>query len=697
MALPGGPFVVSSAPSFQVRRCRHSPGLVTFSRKVDRSPSFNLTPAQATPLQCQDLTAPTHRKPIKYKADAPNFRDGTVDVISLDTFSCGGLVVVRDAESIGVPIFAARAGTWTEELSLSRGGATELQVFHGFRAAQISLSRAGETPSIQATQAGSHFVSFTEDLEDNDTLELSVTDNTGAEIGRWTVQVTIQDIADVSNSRLELLIAQHRMPRRKSVPHAPDIPLHRLELGSYLPSRESWKPVLACWASRVPSRLAIDWSDKAALGDIFPQIDPRPLLSPPQQLLDAREAVRSLIQQQQRSISEVEIDNPIFGPLIEDYLRRYLEWLRAEPHAACWFDVFVIHAAEWNAQAGRHVASDEPVVMLLSPLHPIRLGWHAVAQKQLAESLQSPCSAAGLLTPSQCPDAGVLYLSDGQAQKARAFFSLPGQHPHWAISANTEFLDKPGPRSNTMQCLSDLGLMVEGITGGFTSQQTQDSLHEVGQLLPARMTLRVGIVGDQEISSECGDGVFRWSERHYEGGRTSPIGCLEVEVFDTRGSADPSPEQLADLSERTAEHVRWFKLPPNAGMPRLDLTIIDQLGARSPEAVNGTTDSVMAPGSLFRVRIREDFQNARAIVELRVTDGRVTGAQLPSSVAEAVQTYENLSKNDRNKTHFRFTPNQDAVGIGYKIQSSFLILLQPDRSGLRRERCSGARRIPLGL
>jgi DNA phosphorothioation-dependent restriction protein DptH len=630
-ALPGGPHIVLNAPSFQVSSASGTPAAtVSFSRKVDRTASVQLPAVQTAPLQCQDSAAPAHRKPIKYKAEAPpNYRAGSVDVLVLDSFACGGIVVVRDAESNGAPVFAARANSWSQELSLSRGGATELQVFHGTSAAQVSLVRAGEAPTVQATRAGNHFVSFTEDLEDNDAFEINVADAVGNTIGRWSLQVAIQDTAEVSNSHLQALITQHRT-RRKSVPRALDIPLHRLELGSYLQCAESWKPVLACWTSRVSSRLVIDWNGDAVLGDIRPQIDPRPTVSPPAPLLRAREALRSQFQQEQRSISEIELDNSSFAPLVEEYLRRYVEWLRLEPQVACWLDVLAIHAAEWNAQAGRYVATDEPVVVLLSPLHPLRIGWHAVAQKQLSESLslQHPCSAAGLLSPSQCPDSGVLYLSDGQSQKPRAFFSLPCQHPHWAVLVNTTFLDKPDPKSNIMQRLSELGLLVEGITGGFTSQQTQDSLHEVNRLLPARMTLRVGIVGDPEISSECGDGVFRWSERQYAEDSANPTGCLEVEVFDTRRALDPSPEQLADLSDRTAEHVRWFKLQPAADMPRLDLTIIDQLGARSPEATNGTTHSVVAPACLFRVRIREDFQNARAIIESRVGLGRPSGAQL---------------------------------------------------------------------
>ena len=660
--LPGGPFIVASSAELRVTsQSGVPPTTIDFSRKVDRLPGVQVAAAASDPLQCIDAMPPPHRKAVKYAANAQNCRPGTVDVLVLDSYSCGGIVIARDAERNGLPVFATRPGTWTQELVLPRGGATELLVFHGSSISRVSLIRTGEAPAIRQTAPGSHLVSFNEDLEDNDALEVSVLDAAGSSVGTWTLQITVRDLTDLSNSRLEALVKHHRQ-KRPSISRAPDTPLHRLELGAYLSSPDSWRPVLACWTGRVSSRLAIDWGGNRILGDVQPQIDPRLAINPPVGLLAAREAVRSLLYQEQRCISEVELDQPSLAEPIENYLARYVEWLDAVPQEACWLDTFAIHAAEWNAQAGRHVATEEPVVILLSPLHPLRLAWHAVAQFQLSQSLSNLCSAAGLLTPVQCPDAGALYLWDGQSAKPRAFFSLPCEHPHWAVLVNTVFLDKPSPRMNAMQRLADLGLSVQAITGGFTSQQTQDSLREVNRLLPARATLRIGIVGDAESSSECGDGVFYWSERQHSPDNPSATGSLHVEVFDTRGAADPSPEQLADLSETTSERVRWFKLPPDAEVPRLDLTIIDQLGARSHEATSGASRSAIAPASLFRVRVREDFQNARAILESRVAVTRLAGTTLPAMLANAVQSYEAICTEDASNTHFRFTPNQDAVG-----------------------------------
>ncbi len=658
-----GPFVVTTTAELHASTSQGAvPGPLAFTRKIDRTPPVAVPPLATDPSRVSDATTPVHRKPAKYKVEANNFRAGTVDVIVLQSFACGGLVVARDAERNGLPVHAARGGVWTQELSLSRGGNTDLTVFHTDSVTQVSIGRTNEPPQVQVAGAGSWSTSITVDVEDNDSFTVILTDQAGATVGEWTLLVTVQDIADVASSRLEALIREHREPKRKCIPHAPDNALHRLELGSYLGAAESWHPVIACWTSEGAGHRAVDWAASRSLGDVMPQIDPRPAITPPPTLFAAREAVRAIIHQEQRCVSEIDLSSATLAPLVLEYLRQYHDWLAQDAAAAGWLDVMAIHTAEWNAQAGRHVATDEPVVVLLSPLHPMRLAWHVTAQRQLADSLAHPCPGAGLLSPAHCPDAALLQLWDGHASKPRAFFSLPCEHPHWAVLINTAFLDRPAPRAEAMRRLSDLGLQVQAITGGFTAQQTQDSLDEVNRLLPARATLRVGIVGDAETSSECGDGVFRWSKVQHSQDFVNPLSSLRVEVFDTRGAADPSPEELADLSEITGERARWFKLQPAAPVPKLDLTIIDQLGARSHEAASGGTRSATAPGVLYRARIREDFQDARSILESRVSTTRLTGNDLPSLLSQTVQQYEQLVTADAQHTHFRFTPNQDAVG-----------------------------------
>ena len=145
-------------------------------------------------------------------------------------------------------------------------------VFHASAVTQVSISRAGEVPSVHPAVPGQFSVAVTVDVEDNDAFDVRLLDATGSVIGEWTLLVTVRDVSDVANSPLDALIREHRM-RRRCVPHAPDTPLHRLELGSYLNSADSWKPVLACWTSHGAGVRAVDWNGARLLGDVQPQID----------------------------------------------------------------------------------------------------------------------------------------------------------------------------------------------------------------------------------------------------------------------------------------------------------------------------------------------------------------------------------------------------------------------------------------
>jgi Holliday junction resolvasome RuvABC ATP-dependent DNA helicase subunit len=637
------------------------PGLA-FSRKIDRASPVQIPNDANDNTLALDSSVPLHRKPIKYKSEAIGHRAATLDVIVLDAFECGGLVIARDADRIAPPAFNSKDGTWSQEISLTRGGTTSVSVLHSSSVASVKVIRDGRPDLAIATTAGQHSVVTQLDIENNDEFIVKILDGAGAEVGTFTVLCTVREFVDIASSRFEALVLQHRH-KRKYVAHAEDIPLHRLELNSYLANSESWQPVIACWSDGIPSQLAIDWQ-AAVLGDVAPEINPKPhpAVAIPPRVLEAREVVRFALLQQNCCVSEADFTELALRNGCIEYLRQYGDWIKADPHSACWLDSIAVYSTEWNPQAGKDVPSDEPGALLLSALHPIRLAWHALAQDLLVIGMSHPCPAAGLISPLQTPDSGVLYLSSGFGTVPRAYFSLPCDHPHWAVLLNTAILDKEAVRARTVERLLDLGLHVQAITGGFSSQQTLDCLREVNRLLPARATLRIGIVGDSESSSDCGQGVLRWSEDTHADDIANPLGCAQIEVFDTRGATDPSPEELASLSEATSERVRWFKLRPDAQIPNLDLTIIDQLGARSREAINGSSRSLVSAGCLYRSRIREDFHDARSIWESRIARSRVNTNDLPGLLTQCVSNFEALSLHDSSRSHLSFTPNQEALG-----------------------------------
>ncbi len=668
--LPGEPFIVG-----QVVQLRASaPGATllagaVFSRKAERLQPVTLAVTPMDPNICIDMSPVGHRKPLKYTVSTAGANPGAVEVLVLDTFGCGGTAHVRNADKNTPPTLAKESQVWTQHIVLRQGGASELRVYHTSAASSITIEQSGELPNRQSTVAGSSFVTFNLDLEDDGVIDISLHDDYGASVGGWSVTFNIQEVTDVARSRLEALIQEHRTGRR-SVPRPEDTSVQRAEGTCYLASPDSWKPVLACWSSVDPGWLDIDWVE-AKLGDVEPQIDPRPSVSPPESVLAAREAVRQYLQATGLTICEIEFNHPSLVALVEDYVSVYMAWLSQFPYEATWLDTLAIHSAGWNAQAGHHVPSDEPFVVLLSPLHPLRLGWHCIAQQQLSDGLGRKCAAAGLLDPSSSPDAGVFYLNTGQNIIGRAFFSLPCKNPHWVVLINCSSLSQDSERVSVFRQVASLGLDVQGVAGGFSIPQAIDSLREVTRLLPARATLRVGLVGTQENSTDCAGGVIEWCKEPFGEEETGEIRPYQVEVFDTRGAMDPSPEQLAALSETTNESVKWFKLTPDESTPQLDLTIIDQLGTGSPGATSGEPRSAIGSGSLYRVRVRQDSQNAKILSESRVGREVSGSTNFASRVQQAIQQFEALALKDNDSSQFRFRPNQAAIGARLN-KSTFL-------------------------
>lgn len=660
--LRGEPLITASTAQLRVSP---PPGSVlptpSFSRKVGRAPATALPSDPNDDTLCIDANPAQHDRPIKYQADAPGFTAGSVDVLVLESFGCQGSARVRDADQNRPPAFFRAQRVWRQEIALPRAGAIDLGVYHSPNVATVRVSAPAALNLVRTTTAGNSLVPFVVEIEDGEEVSIALEDNAGSVIGQWTVHFTVNETTDTARNRYESLIVAHQTNGRMRIPRPQNRLVQRLE-DAYIAAADSWKPILACWSGTVPGIPAINWVDPR-LGDALPQIDPRPSFVPPQEVLDAREAVRQHLQAQLRTLGEIDLGDGVFAPLVEQYVQVYRNWLAVAPEYATWLDCIAVHAASWNAQAGRHIATSEPVALLLSPLHPLRIAWQCLAQQQLFSSLNQLCPAAGLLDPSSCPDTSACYLSQGSGSFAsRTFFAVASDNPYWSILWNRYYLGQQGDRSSVLVRLSELGLESRGITGGFSSSQAKDSLVEITKLLPGRATLRVGIIGAKESSSACADGVTDWCIDQYDDDAPRGMSPFAVEVYDMRGASQPSPEQLALLSEKTQERVRWFKVDKVPITAIQDLIILDQLGAESPGGSAGDTRSPVGHGALCRVRIREDFQRAIWIKESRAATQAGALGGLAGVLQETVAAFEGLALQDATISQLQFQPNQQAIG-----------------------------------
>lgn len=635
----------------------------SFSRRVGRNAPTALAPNPTDQCSAVDSAPPSHDRPINYTSSAPTFTDGTLRVISLDSFACSGLAWVPNAEENPAPSRPRGQQIWTQEILLSHSGNTDVRIFHCSGADSIAISRQdnGEGPWTRQVQPTSYETSFVLDIEDGSCYAVRVLAPDGAELASWSIKFNVQEVGETPATRYAALVATHQNAgKRVAQPRVVDSPLRRVEQ-AYLQSADSWKPVLACWPTQNLGNLQISWQDPR-LGSDFPQLDPRPPLAPPQPLLHAREAIRNYLLAASRPIGEIHFDDAALTCLVDAYLVEYGLWLETGTADVTWFDTIAVHAAESNAQVGGYLAYAEPSVILVSPLHPLRIGWHCCAQQSLTDALSKTCPAAGLLDPSSCPDFGLWALHQGRDPSiARAFLAVTSDEPHWSVLLNRAYLGH-GAIDLALKSLATLGIQTRGLPGGFSRSQSYDSVEEVAKLLPGRATLRIGIVGDPDQSSACAKGVLSWSAENCNDDYDQDVAPSNVDVFDMRHSTEPTAEQLATLAEETSERVRWFRvnqLPPESPQ---DLVLLDQLGTDAPRGDRGTARTATSPAALVRIRTREDSRGGLQLSESRVGRPEPAPASLSATLASLCVAFEELALLDDETSQFTFRPVQQAIG-----------------------------------
>lgn len=656
-----------------------------FLRRLASHSPVTLNSVPGNEAACVDNDWVPHDRPIKYTVDAQGFRTGSVDVLVLNSFGCRGIVHVKDADYNPPPLKHKKQNNWKQEIVLPRGGAVDIDIYHvdsieGIKLSGDSLQDTFEK-SIPLGQSKTTFVVV---IEGETNFKVTLLSGSGAINSEWEVTLTIQESTEIARTRFDALVSAHKSTGKLPIPNIPDSPLLRIE-DNYLGSPESWRPILACWTNTTATVSKVDWKIPR-LGDIEPKLGLPPALDIPEPVLNAREEVRLYIVEKKRYLEEVDLDDSTFGGLIENYLTSYLAWLNNAPDKATWMDCIAIYSAKINPQAGDYSSSDEPVAIVLSPLHPIKIGWQVLAQQLLSAGLQKRCPAAGLLSPSKCPDIGGWAIRVAGSNHAfRAFLAVPCDNPYWGFLWNKKYLNDESEKLSVLQLLQEIGLETQSITGGFSRSQAVQSIDDVAKLLPGRATLRIGIIGARDSSSALSDGVIEWCKKQFGEDIPEYPGAVNVEIYDMRGAMQPTPGVLGVLSEQTQEKARWFRIENVPLDSRLDLVILDQLGSSSLSADKGSRRSVLSTGGLYRSRIRQDFEGADLVMETRVGKRANFYGGLVGLLHETVIFFEELALRDSDTTHFRFRPNQQAIGNRLQ-QSTYLAITssQLDPGGIIR-------------
>lgn len=620
-----------------------------------------------SPTQLEQDNLPLHTRPLRYTARERGAKPVTKTVIVLEQFEPTAIAISPSATKISLPKRRRGSSAYEQEITVPHPGTHTLVLY---ASGTVTSVRDRTTDLIHAVT--NHVATLNVEVAGQESVYLECRGHNGDIVRELAVTVAFEeeDETVAPRSLYEALIQAHEKAKEaETPPRAPDVTIRGLE-GQLIQSEASWRPVTLCASSSNPAYGIIDWTNPH-IGDVELEVDVRPPASellPTRDVIVARTALLEEIRARGVPISEIDLGETRLRPLIERYVEAYRGWFETNPNTAIWFDVVTVHNARTNIEGGRLEGEHEPTCVLLSPLHPLRLGWFAAAHTLLRESLHGqPVPIAGILSPHTIPDIVSLSLWHGDVNTAqRLFVSVPCAEPHWALLWNSERLQDV-QSSQAAEILQRMGLEVQGLAGGFTSGQAQRTMDETERLLPARSTLRVGVVGRGGDSSPAIEGLWRWlAERFPEEDRRLP-GAGSVEVYDFRAGGTPDATRIANLADETGERVSWYVQPPGATR-FADIVLLDQLGVRNarlstpPTRMGGgqPARSPIAAGALFRVRIRHDQNHATVIFESRAGTRLSNSNGLEGAIERLVSRMEHEAA--ERGSHLQFEPNQSAIG-----------------------------------
>lgn len=378
-----------------------------------------------------------------------------------------------------------------------------------------------------------------------------------------------------------------------------------------------------------------EWTSSPVFSEKRLILDPRPTteeFSAPKAFVEARQVVlkflrgtdagNELVPFELQRLGEMMSDEN-FAAAIGNYLDTYLSWVSADPERACWVDVVTLHDIETEGDTLRSV----PYACLLSPLHPLRLGWQCKAQTVMRRALEehARCPAASMLDPGHFPDCMLLHCTTATGRLVgQRFISVASSSDYWSVLWNCDRITEVSSKQLGDIFSQAFGIEIHGLQTGFSVQQVVRSLVEVERLSSGRSTLRVAIMSDTTGSSSCNEGVQSWAQGALgrEGDEWFAAGGKSLHVHDMRDpSLQPEPSALASLVNEVAGTVRWFDLHgTEAHPPHGDLTVIAHLGTANPSFQVENLRSPVDRSFLSRWRLRKQLSTSggRFIAESRL-------------------------------------------------------------------------------
>lgn len=642
-----------------------------------------------------DVAPPAHKTPMRYSATATGFKPGAIKVISLASWQAGIFVACRLARKLAPPKKPATRSRGGPDLittlSVPGGGRYELMVFTspgvdlderaiGTLEDGYECEDAYQELTVRLVRDGYHQLEIEAERSFQADIRFRRTAPDGSvTLGTCRVIIAVEDVVEKGcRSEFERLIQANR----RAIEPSEAKPVVQLNRSARCSSLQDWMlSEESVGRSYLPVVLADDYVDAWVQPDWtrdngpilskgrFLQ-DPRPLASefvPPAGFVDARRRIAARIRgssDQNGLVESAELGKWLatdqdFRSIVEEYLDSYQAWLSTEPDVACWVDVAVVTSLEDD----RRTISRVPDAVLLSPLHPARIAWHAVAQEVLfkAEAGGNPCPAVSILDPDCVPDLITLSLRSPDGVEKVDFLSVENGTDYWSVLWNGDRLGRLPSRSRRAPFGDGFGISVGGISAGFSAAQVGRALEDVTGLLAAKPIIGVVVASAGGTTDGCNEGLIEWCSSRYQNESTRTLrqaaGPRVIEVYDDRSAeARPDDATIANLAEDTRSGVRWFDCQPRRAKP--DLGIIAQLDMSEPSAAPVEGRSPLGRGGLIRHRIRRQLPGAFLSETRQALPSGPSGDVLADKVATCIGTLESLGE---RRTGLRFAPNVNAV------------------------------------
>ncbi len=636
------------------------------------------------------------RAPITYKVASENRKSATTRVISLATWFPGILVSCRMARKLTPPKKPRKgrsSADWEASLSLPGSGRYEILLFTSPGAKVASAigipDDATEKPDDDQHELAVYQIrdgQYQVEIEADGNYQMEVSFQPGSRQGIETCRINIacEEVKEEGcKSEFERLIKLNRRNLEKLDSKA----IIQLERHARTSSLQGWLlDEQNISSSFIPLVISDDYSSQWAPpdwsgshGPILSQArflhDPRPETSffqPPKEFIEARREISNKIRQTNDQSGLVEsaplgkwlARDPYFRSLVEDYLDSYMAWLSSDREIACWVDTIAVCPREMDGQTLARI----PDAIILSPLHPLRLAWHCFAQYVLHEEVEGedphPCPAASILDPSCIPDLLTMSLqSPGGTEGIDRvnFLSVECNSDYWSVLWNGSRLGEIAGKSNQPPLDETFGLVVGGVSNGFSPAQVSRALEDVSDLLAAKPIISIVVSSAGGTTDACNEGLASWCTRRFGNKDKATAypgtGPRMLEVFDTRPSSSrPDQAAIANLSEDTGSHVRWFEKQPTGTKP--DLGIIAQLESAQPEAAPVGTRSPLGIGGLLRHRIRRQLHNAFLNESRQGLPMPPSGDVLADKIASCITAIESTQD---DKIGLQFAPNVHAI------------------------------------